>query len=123
VQATTLADAVLARSEWSSVRAAIDFTLTELMRAVAHCIRSTATGPFFGLWGIDLALTRHRGAPVALLLETNPFPQLYRGHAALDAATDRMLADDVAPRLAACLAPPHHANSSAIVRASVSAAR
>lgn len=82
------------------VRQAIARTMAQVTKLVAFYEPEV---PFFGIWGVDLALRTESGRIEALLIEVNPEPVLYRGIQTLDSATDKMLSVDVAPRLEAFL--------------------
>jgi Tubulin-tyrosine ligase family len=80
----------------AEIRRSIEATLGDLFVMMSQF----ATEPgMVGLWAVDLALKQDRGGMEALVLEVNTAPEIYRGHVALDAATDAMLADRVAPLL------------------------
>jgi len=82
--------------EVNGVRQAIETTMTQLKGLLAFFKPEV---PFFGVWGVDLALRTGSEGVEALLIELNPEPVLYRGINTLDVATDEMLATDVGPRL------------------------
>jgi hypothetical protein len=96
VWATTLAAMVGSQRIWRNVMPSIEETLDSFMNVVAM---QAPEQPFFGIWGIDLALTADGGSVQALLLEVNPAPEIYREHKEIDRSMDRMLATEVAPRL------------------------